>query len=64
MERAADEITDKTRANFCEWFQPVPLKCQATGQTDRSALDSLFGDTPGTEGAPASARRALDDLFG
>ncbi len=47
-ERAADEVREKTRANFCDWFQPRP------GQTGRQG----GGD------AAASARAELDKLFG
>ncbi|MDP2432552.1 MAG: hypothetical protein Q8O33_11015 [Pseudomonadota bacterium] len=45
-ETAADDVKDKTRANFCGWFQPragayTPGK---TEQSDaRGKLDALFG---------------------
>ncbi len=45
-ERAADDVKDKTRANFCDWFQPragayTPGK---SGDGDaRAKLDALFG---------------------
>lgn len=46
-ERAADEVQDKTRANFCDWFQPrAGLSAQGTSAPDaaaRAALDKLFG---------------------
>lgn len=45
-ERAADEVRDKTRANFCEWFQPAPRSADASGKPDapsRRELDKLFG---------------------
>ena len=46
-ERAADEVRDKTRANFCDWFQPRPgAHATATanpGGDPRSELDKLFG---------------------
>ncbi len=44
-EPMAEEVKDKTRANFCEWFQPGAN----TGPRDnrqsasRAALDDLFG---------------------
>lgn len=63
MEPMAEEVKDKTRANFCDWFQPSPGQAgriSATG--NRDALTALFGDEP-TDNA-ASARSALDDLFG
>ncbi|MFZ5482858.1 MAG: hypothetical protein ACOZB0_01390 [Pseudomonadota bacterium] len=61
MEPMADEVKDKTRANFCEWFQPAASSAVRSG--GRAALDDLFGlsDTPST---PAQdPRKALDDLF-
>ena len=64
-ELAVDEIKDKTRANFCEWFQ-----AGAGGSTgsqaksgDRAALDSLFGG-PAASDKPTDARSELDRLFG
>ena len=45
-ELAAEEIKDKTRANFCGWFVPRPDTYQGGGaaisQASRSALDALF----------------------
>lgn len=48
MEPMTEEVRDKTRANFCEWFQEGPNRAGA-GQPDkagtaRKALDDLFGD--------------------
>lgn len=64
-EMAADEIKDKTRANFCEWFQARPgAYSDASGPGgNRAALDSLFGGPPAT-GAKSDARDELDKLFG
>lgn len=46
-ERAAEEVGDKTRANFCEWFQvaggPASAPDQDAAATARAALDDLFG---------------------
>jgi len=45
-ERAADEVRDKTRANFCGWFQPRPgahATATGSGGDHRSELDKLFG---------------------
>jgi len=66
MEPMAEEVKDKTRANFCDWFQAGPNRAAGpSAPGDRSALDSLFG-TPQDEApsTPDSARKALDDLFG
>ncbi|MBI5331549.1 MAG: hypothetical protein HZB71_13185 [Betaproteobacteria bacterium] len=48
-EKAADEVKEKTRANFCDWFQP------------RSGLAASPG---GGNDTTAMARAALDKLFG
>ena len=65
-ELAADDIRDKTRANFCEWFQArsgQPGTVSGAAGNSRAALDALFGGpspSPGTTGS----RDALDQLFG
>jgi len=66
MEPMAEEVKDKTRANFCDWFQPAPAAAaRAAGNPDRGALDALFGDAAdGTAQGTENARKALDDLFG
>lgn len=66
LEPMAEEVKDKTRGNFCDWFQPAPPSAKpASGQAGRAALDDLFGDATGsTETGPDAARKALDDLFG
>lgn len=64
MEPMAEEVKDKARGNFCDWFQPGGAMASA-GQADRSALDDLFGGGSGaSETGPEAARKALDDLFG
>ena len=45
-ERAADEVQNKTRANFCDWFQPKPGAYAPGKGVDPGAkakLDALFG---------------------
>jgi hypothetical protein len=64
-ELAADEVRDKTRANFCEWFQARAGACAGSQNASggRTALDALFGDSAAP--APASdAKNELDKLFG
>ena len=62
-ELAADEVRDKTRANFCGWFVPSADACQKGGtaivQGNRAGLDALFGESGPKDGGPQS----LDDLF-
>jgi|JFJP01.1.fsa_nt_gi ribosome-binding protein aMBF1 (putative translation factor) len=65
-ELAADEVKNKTRANFCDWFQP---KAGAFGANAASTsaqpnpLDSLFGGASTTQ-PTADTRSELDKLFG
>lgn len=65
-EPMAEEVKDKVRANFCEWFQPrldAYQPAAAAKPHGRAALDSLFGDAPeaGGDTGPGSE---LDKLFG
>jgi ribosomal protein L40E len=70
-EPVAEEVKDKTRANFCDYFKARPgaysARDDAAGRKAASELESLFGLDAGS--APASpstadeARRKLDELF-
>lgn len=46
-ERAAEPVADKTRANFCDWFQARSgagtTSTAPPGEDARKALDDLFG---------------------
>jgi len=65
-ETIAEEVRDKQRANFCDYFvlnehayKPQP---EASAATD--ALNDLFGAKSSmTAGNADQARKALDDLF-
>jgi hypothetical protein len=75
-EPVADDVKNKERANFCDYFKPRPGAYQprdvASMTTARGALDTLFGG--GTANAPPPARDAaveaeraktdLERLFG
>lgn len=65
-EPMAEEIKEKTRANFCEWFQPRAHAFQTTNPqkaNPRNALEALFGGAE--EGSnPGKDRSELDRLFG
>lgn len=75
-ETIADEVKNKERANFCDYFKPRPgaYRPRNVGAADaaRSQLDALFGGgaASGTPAAPDPkveadrARSALDQLFG
>jgi hypothetical protein len=69
-EPIAEEVKDKERANFCDYFKPrpdayVPADVAASSKA-RSDLDALFGGTKNTAAEPTAAERAkaeLDKLF-
>jgi hypothetical protein len=74
-EPVADPVQDKTRANFCAWFQPRSgAFAPADDAAERASRDlrALFGETapdaaagPGAEASPEErARRAWKSLFG
>src|SRR5262245_22636952 len=71
-EPTAEEVKDKERANFCDFFKPRPgayrPRNEAEANKARNALDALFGGksagsapTPGTD--PDQARAKLEELF-
>ncbi len=65
-EPLAEAVKDKTRANFCDWFQPRPgaYAAPAPSAGARAELNALFGGDASVPGEPDATRRALDDLFG
>lgn len=71
-EPIAEEVKDKERANFCDYFQPRPGAWSDKGVTEseraKAALAALFGGgspaTPNPDAAADDARRKLDELFG
>ena len=71
-EDRAEDITEKERANFCDYFSPNPQAYSGQGASNRdqakAKLDALFGDSlePDQDlenDKTDSARKALDDLF-
>jgi hypothetical protein len=63
-ESAADEVRDKTRANFCDWFQHrFDAYAPAAQDSSRARLDDLFGGADQAD-KDSRARNPLDDLFG
>jgi len=63
----ADEVFDKERANFCEWFQPngdafTGERVSAQRQA-KSALDAMFGGEEPEDSGHDAQRGAADDLF-
>jgi len=64
-ERAADEVKDKTRANFCDWFQPRNGAFNSDTTNSEKAsnpLDNLFSG--GAAKPKTDHRSELDNLFG
>lgn len=64
---------DKTRSNYCDWFEPRPDAFQGGGdaraEQSRRDLEALFGLSAGSDQAGAgsdaeAARKGLADLFG
>ena len=66
----AEDVKEKERANFCDYFKPnpaayVPGFRSATAKA-QDQLAGLFGDEPSgsaDENEPDPQQRALDDLF-
>ena len=48
-EDGAEDVTDKERPNFCDWFKPSEKAFDASRKSEadaaKSALDALFGGT-------------------
>ena len=71
-EPIAEEVKDKERANFCDYFKPredaYAAGDVAAASQAKSALDALFGAGPKTDSPPPSAadkaRAELEALFG
>lgn len=67
-EDSAEEVRNKERANFCDYFKPTPNAYQArdgsAANTSREKLDALFAREQAPQATqPGTARTALDDLF-
>jgi hypothetical protein len=71
QEPIAEEVKDKERANFCDYFTPradawSPAQ-PAAAEAARAQLDALFGSPPegavSGDAADDAARKALEDLF-
>jgi hypothetical protein len=70
-ETIAEEVKDKERANFCDYFKPRPdaystVEVSAATKA-KSDLDALFGGTKPATAEPSAAEKAkaeLEKLFG
>lgn len=67
-EPIAEEVREKDRANFCDYFKPRPNAYTppnaAELQRSKAGLDALFGASANATAAPDAARSKLDELFG
>jgi hypothetical protein len=67
-EQDAEEVKEKERPNFCDYFKPNPQAFKvgdAKTQAAKSTLDSLFGGAKEESPDQAdTARRRLDELLG
>ena len=70
-ERDAEEVKEKERANFCDYFKPGQDAYRAgerqEAQAAKAQLDALFGLEAAGEDKPSEADRArakLEELFG
>jgi hypothetical protein len=65
-EPIAEEVKDKERANFCDYFKPRPGAYSAAGQEAaakaKAQLDALFGGAPAAGDAPSAAEKAQAEL--
>lgn len=63
----AEEVTEKERVNFCDWFEPsadaFDSRQASAEQRARSELDALFGAGDAGQPEDDSGTRAADDLF-
>jgi len=64
-ETIAEEVRDKQRANFCDYFtlNEQAYKPQANATTSINPLNDLFGGKTSTTNDADQARNALDALF-
>ncbi len=67
LEDDAEDVNDKEKVNFCEWFKPMgdAFDSIRAGNIERAKteLDALFDNEDGSESAPEAAGSAADDLF-
>ena len=65
----AEDVTDREKANFCNWFDPRPDAYQVQNeqelQSARTQLNSLFGDNSAkyTSSAEQNTEQQLEELF-
>lgn len=63
----AEEVMDKEKPNFCDWFKAAAGRFDESGATAASRaqqqLDSLFGEDDAAPADENDLKKAADDLF-
>ena len=63
----AEEVREKSRANFCDYFKPSleahDPSFAAADEQSRAQLDQLFGQGDDTDDKPDDDATAAEDLF-
>ena len=67
LEDGAEEVIEKLKVNFCDWFKPSatafdPIMSAQESQA-KGELASLFGDESATEPESDSGLESAEDLF-
>ncbi|MEX2124017.1 MAG: hypothetical protein WD795_09000 [Woeseia sp.] len=67
LEDDAEEVTDKERVNFCEWFKPSadafdPVRAKKAAKA-KSDLAALFGEAGEQQPGDDDQLRDAEDLF-
>ena len=67
-EDRAEQVREKDRANFCDYFKPKAgahvAGDDSKARTARNRLEGLFGMTGGEPAADADVQQKWDRLFG
>jgi hypothetical protein len=67
LEDDAEEVFEKERANFCDWFSPAnnafDSRRAQQSQRAQSALSALFGEGDAAESAADDALKRAQELF-
>ena len=63
----AEEVSDKERVNFCEWFEPgenaFDPAAKAEADRARQSLEALFGEGDAPTDSPDSVLSDAEKLF-
>jgi len=63
----AEEVTEKERPNFCDWFEPgiIAFDAKRAGAATkaRDGLAALFGEGDGPQAETGEQQSAAEDLF-